>query len=784
LTELHIDQMCSNNFLKVFKDRDLLVPDPISVADEDKPLTHALRTVLNPTALNLLEDAQLWLDLGNMGLLDSSLATGRDQDEIYIHQVRARKIVDVLYDFVFIFFGDTDWVDCDRVLVWWTVLDLLDLSIANLKYHTLWLSGRCRKVLPKRTPSVLGKDGWLGSNELRRRLIQKLDKRSNKTKVLVETLLMGVKRGFPSMREAEVDKEMDKFIKEMSSPSATDKRKPRRFEYLEDEVRRTAAEVAQWRTLEPEIRPGYRFSNRAGLLAPIALGGVEGDLFRKRFIKYPVMVFSEEFIGFSTIAERFSQPKEVREWIYPYQELWSDAYNRFREVDPGYCWTVQLAPIYEPLKVRLITKGEPDLYSLLKPFQDVMWKSLGQFGVFRLTGEEVCFDTISATLSRLATEYPHWKKFCSGDYKGATNSINLKLTRAVYQTLFSLEHHLLLEKALGPQYIVKPGGCPHMARLSGEGGMQAIGQLMGSPPSFPVLCIINAAVGRAAYERATHRTFRLDELPMLVNGDDFAARMDDQIYAEWVKLVGTVGWELSPGKSFFSGEFVQINSTTYYVNEDLSDEGQFDVRFDYSPTPFVNFGYLHQMGKGVEQCNDYDPMTLDLDQRYAEEAMETLPEPFRSRSLEVLYRRLRLAGAALHAAGRAPRPLLLDVPPSLGGFGLYRKEGPLTYAEHLHCDFFSRYDLPRKVSSPVDFLPGPDQGTKFEQRELKLYREQLDRESKIYQRGPQRNYWKEIFPHKETVVGPRKIHEKNIMERHAWRTQRSGEAITLTNETS
>ena len=59
------------------------------------------------------------------------------------------------------------------------------------------------------------------------------------------------------------------------------------------------------------------------------------------------------------------------------------------------------------------------------------------------------------------------------------------------------------------------------------------GQLMGSPLSFPILCSINVASYRAALAEYVGRDVEMNELPVLVNGDDICFLANDEFYALW-----------------------------------------------------------------------------------------------------------------------------------------------------------------------------------------------------------------------------------------------------------
>lgn len=92
---------------------------------------------------------------------------------------------------------------------------------------------------------------------------------------------------------------------------------------------------------------------------------------------------------------------------------------------------------------------------------------------------------------------------------------------------------------------------------------------MGSPISFPVLCLFNAALTRYALEIASSanpRVYRLDELPMLINGDDLLCRTNPLEYLVWKDIVDFGGLTPSIGKNFRSRTIGTINSEMWHFS--------------------------------------------------------------------------------------------------------------------------------------------------------------------------------------------------------------------------
>jgi hypothetical protein len=89
------------------------------------------------------------------------------------------------------------------------------------------------------------------------------------------------------------------------------------------------------------------------------------------------------------------------------------------------------------------------------------------------------------------------------------------------------------------------------------------GQLMGSILSFPVLCAINLASYWCALEEYTGCTYKKEELPCLINGDDILFKSNDAFYTVWQKWITKAGFTLSVGKNYISPHFITVNSESW-----------------------------------------------------------------------------------------------------------------------------------------------------------------------------------------------------------------------------
>lgn len=204
---------------------------------------------------------------------------------------------------------------------------------------------------------------------------------------------------------------------------------------------------------------------------------------------------------------------------------------------------VKAHAIPEPLKVRMITKGEAQNW-VLKPLQKAMHKALKDFPCFRLTsGQNILYNFRA----------PHeGMSFISGDYSAATDNLNSDIMETVVSELIKV-----LPETIIP-YVTREAGS-HLIEYPSSAGLEPVlqtnGQLMGSLLSFPILCIANAAT----YGYATNH-FELQSLPCLINGDDISFRDFDKVIKRWKRFSSLMGLMPSVGKNYKSRNWFTINS--------------------------------------------------------------------------------------------------------------------------------------------------------------------------------------------------------------------------------
>ena len=254
---------------------------------------------------------------------------------------------------------------------------------------------------------------------------------------------------------------------------------------------------------------------------------------------------------------------------------------------------VTIIPLKEPLKIRTISKGNALKYWLAKPCQKAMRKALSAFDQFALTGGSLEVSHLSWLWSKTDSfaqmvrsrrpdvmEEPEFldldfSHIVSGDYKGATDGLDIQATKAAFEAFLGLadvdldpdtrcQYFSTLQDVLYEQNL-------HYQRDGPDTTKQTNGQLMGSNLSFPILCIVNLIGYWMTMEDYTDLTLEPHELPVLVNGDDILFRTprprpDDptSFYELWKSNITKLGFELSVGKNYVHDKVFTINSESWH----------------------------------------------------------------------------------------------------------------------------------------------------------------------------------------------------------------------------
>jgi hypothetical protein len=240
----------------------------------------------------------------------------------------------------------------------------------------------------------------------------------------------------------------------------------------------------------------------------------------------------------------------------------------------------------EPGKPRVITKGPPATYYILKTLQRFMHNHMRTLPTLELIGKTIDAKLMSIGIPKLDEE----EKYLSGDYSDATNELEAWVTdeiTAEIGVIFKIEGAEL--------DLVKRSLTGHIMELRDRQGKSVLkqkeqvnGQLMGSILSFLWLCIANLSLVRMSKEEGEGRTITLDELEARINGDDCAFAANKEVKGAWEHFGKIMGLKPSIGKVFWTREFVTMNSRMFVPETS-----------GFMEIPFISLGLLHNTEKSV-----------------------------------------------------------------------------------------------------------------------------------------------------------------------------------------
>jgi hypothetical protein len=282
----------------------------------------------------------------------------------------------------------------------------------------------------------------------------------------------------------------------------------------------------------------------------------------------------------------------------------------------------KVAPVLEPLKCRLITKGEGLSYQAAMPLQKALWKHLYGMEPFKLIGQTIDASHLAGILLRekdLGIE-ANDLEWVSGDYSAATDGLSQQINSTCLSAALDRVGATDLERAvwsrvLGNHHITYPEEYQETHNLAGFD--QTNGQLMGSPLSFPVLCAINLVAYWLAFEEFHNRKIEdPSKLPVLVNGDDILFRANDQFYSIWKKWITLAGFELSLGKNYKARDVLTVNSACW-IHSPSKERGEFTFTKIGCFNPSLLLPYksgarpemlekpwVERVNFGLQDCND------------------------------------------------------------------------------------------------------------------------------------------------------------------------------------
>jgi len=230
-----------------------------------------------------------------------------------------------------------------------------------------------------------------------------------------------------------------------------------------------------------------------------------------------------------------------------------------RVLGPGWDkpYDARIQAVLEPLKVRVISKGPAQPYYRMKRLQKTLHTVLRSYPCFRLTGKTFEMEDINDILNLLQPG-DHW---FSIDYSSATDNLAYTLSRRIMNLIIDsmpVEVQVEARKVLGLHLLWYPG--EKVSR-----GQMRNGQLMGSPLSFPILCLANLGLYLHVTQNLHQNRGLTDNerfLSVLINGDDMVYAAPKKLWAKHVRIGSEVGLTMSVGKAYCHSEYLNINSTS------------------------------------------------------------------------------------------------------------------------------------------------------------------------------------------------------------------------------
>jgi hypothetical protein len=441
------------------------------------------------------------------------------------------------------------------------------------KYTTAWPMARyLKQQLPEKPEGFSGNPLVFGG-KIRRILKNRLISTNDKNLSLWTGYLQGVKRGAAPVSDDFVLDSMNGHREKMLAIGRFDFSESVALEPLVDKV------FTKFEVPHPEL---YEASTSASWQAKRSCGGARGWL-RDLLVREDSTDHLIKMIEISPGVVR-----EMRGVVVP-------PFNEALQMATASTRAVMVSAVLEPLKVRLITKGDTLRYWVSRFFQKGLWKHLQKYSQFVLTGRPMEIKDLSDLLEK-ESKIPfslNFDKWVSGDYKAATDGVSIHYTKLVFEsvlkkTTYSDELKDVLRSVLYEQDIHYP------AKYGLDPCRQVNGQLMGSVLSFPVLCVINLIAYWKSLEEYSGLEIDAENLPVLINGDDILFRSNVAHYEIWQKWIKAVGFTLSLGKNYIHDNVLTINSQTYRHIRGTSD---------FKRIGFLNTGLLTSQSKVTGRDN-------------------------------------------------------------------------------------------------------------------------------------------------------------------------------------
>jgi hypothetical protein len=328
----------------------------------------------------------------------------------------------------------------------------------------------------------------------------------------------------------------------------------------------------------------------------------------------------------NVIIEHYTCPNE--------EGVWRDGLHQDALFYRGETLKATIQVVLEPLKTRVISKGQAVPYYLSKPLQQRIHAVLREFPEFRLIGQPLqATDLMDLEDNRVVGGTGRYEWF-SIDYSAATDGLSASLSAAIMERLLRAQRSDLREvwmKVLAPHFCKYPPG------FDVKPVQQVNGQLMGSILSFPILCIAN--LGLYLYSiRDDPRSIAAKCKGVLVNGDDMLYVARRSRWATHVRNGEQVGLRMSPGKAYHDPVYANANSACYHFRlrspmEEWADGTQVYHLDDHSRTPkaipFLNSGLYFGQNKVMEKVSDGSTIYDRAEDPHKQSKVSVIPELLR-----------------------------------------------------------------------------------------------------------------------------------------------------------
>jgi len=300
------------------------------------------------------------------------------------------------------------------------------------------------------------------------------------------------------------------------------------------------------------------------------------------------------------------------------------------------------ASVLEACKVRWVSIGEAEPYYRAKAWNRLVYQQMPKHPTFELMCRPLGVDDVD----RMKGKY-----LLSGDYKGATDTLDPEWSEYTFECITRrLYAHATDDNSLGGHWVRRYLGLvPMLTRHHLEHNEsefdQETGQLMGSYLSFPVLCILNAAVNRLYLDPSLESP--VADLPLMVNGDDVMMSSDTD-FEDWASHISTVGLKPSLGKNYVHTHVCCLNSE-FYIRD--SSDAQFERSYPWRLN--LAFGRWRSVGDGGTfgksttrtnykgQFSGLGAMARTLTEHHEEKEADLLLSAFIRNNIDVLKRTSR-----------------------------------------------------------------------------------------------------------------------------------------------